>query len=66
VQSELIRGEPRVYWVEDAKRARVLSNRINTRASEYTNDKRTAQRWCDALNREGAPAEQPNKGTQDE
>lgn len=48
VQSETIRGEPRVHWVCD----RSSRNRRgkDSSASECTTDRRQAQRWCDALN----------------
>lgn len=52
VQSELVRGERRQYWVEDRRiPVRVGPGHSNNRiASKYTSNKRTAEKQCDQLN----------------
>lgn len=47
VQSELVRGEPRMYWVADRHNKSFGDHK---RVSEYTKDKRSAERWCEKMN----------------
>jgi hypothetical protein len=49
VQGEQVRGEPRIYWVEDRQKR---YGRNFEQATGHTTSERTAERWCDKLNAE--------------
>lgn len=49
IQGESVRGESRVYWVCDRYQRGLFSVKDDRRVSEYTTDKRQAQRWMDKL-----------------
>ena len=54
VDTEHIRGEPRLYWVSERVEGNgVLKDGVRS-ASDVTTSKRKAQRECDRLNREAA------------
>ena len=48
VQSEIVRGDRRQYWVEDSR----TDLKYRRSVTELTTDKRTADRWCKKLNQE--------------
>lgn len=52
VQTEHIRGEPRIYWVEDTRKK---YGKGYGQATDHTTDKRKAERWCDDLNDAARP-----------
>lgn len=52
VQGETVRGEPRVYWVEERRApggTTTMTGKYTKRVTDVTRDRRTAQRWCDKL-----------------
>ena len=53
IQTEHIRGERRLYWVEDRSKK---YGRGFDQVTEHTTDQRKAQRWCDKLNEHSLPA----------
>lgn len=51
IQTEHIRGEKRIYWVEDSHKT---YGRSHVQVTEHTTDQRKAQRQCGDLNENDA------------
>lgn len=53
VQSDHVRGERRAYWVVDMHKQTYRSNFAGEIVDgKVTNDRRTAERWCEKLNKD--------------